>query len=182
MLSAPIVFLILPVLGLTIDAGLQPYPRSNVELFDRATTPCSPGGTPVLYKNYTNEECGPPENLAIIGSDGHLQCPVNFKNRCGSYCQVYQAFQYDVEVPVTANPYCHGPLTCTVTESDTTTWTYDGKINAGLGSEKAKTMSAGVTGGISFASAKMQLTSKSVKLEQGECGYMTFLPELHISW
>ena len=64
----------------------------------------------------------------------------------------------------------------------TTTWTVSGQVNVGIGSDWAKVIAAGVTGGYSWAEAKIKLTSKAVTLKAGECGYMTFLPELHYAW
>ena len=184
MFSKPIAFFTLFCLSLQVSATPLSTPNSNLNLLGRATTPCQPGGQPILYQNYYNAPyglCGPPKNA--LGLDGeNIICPGNFGDSCYTYCEVYQYFQYDVEQPVVANPYCHGPLTCTVTDSMAFTYTYSGSFNAGLGSDLTKVLSAGVTGGFSYASAKTQLIAKSISLTSGQCGYMTFLPELHYSW
>lgn len=183
MFSKPIAFFTLFCLSLQVSATPLSTPNSNLNLLGRATTPCQPGGQPILYQNYYNAPyglCGPPKNA--LGLDGeNIICPGNFGDSCYTYCEVYQYFQYDVEQPVVANPYCHGPLTCTVTDSMAFTYTYSGSFNAGLGSDLTKVLSAGVTGGFSYASAKTQLIAKSISLTSGQCGYMTFLPELHYS-
>lgn len=80
--------------------------------------------------------------------------PSNYNDHCYTYCEIYQYFQYDVEQPVIANPACHGPLTCTVTDSMAFTYTYSGSFNIGLGSDLTKVFVAGVTGGFRYASAK----------------------------
>ena len=87
-------------------------------------------------------------------------------------------FTYDQEKPVVNNPYCHGPLTCTISESKAFTYTYTGTFNLAW----TKAFTAGVTGGFNYAEATTQLQSTSVNLKAGECGYFTFLPELHDSW
>lgn len=148
-----------------------------VSLFPR-TDPCSPGGTPILYQNYSTVQCPPAYVLLADGS-----CPVNFNGlgtSCISYCEVWQYFTYDEEKPVVNNPYCYGPLTCTVTTSKAFTYTYNVGISISVGLSQALT--AGITGGLSYASATTQLQSTSVNLAEGQCGYFTFLPILHTSW
>lgn len=175
-------FIALSSLGLLVSAGPLSAPNTILDISKRQTSPCQPGGQPFLYTNYYNNPeglCGPPKNR--LGLDGdNIICPSN-SQPCYTYCEVYQYFQYDVEQPVLANPYCHGPLTCTVTDSMAFTYTYTGTFNAGLGSTLTQVLSAGVTGGFSTSSAQTQIVSKSVSLESGQCGYMTFLPELHYS-
>ncbi len=148
----------------TPNIGSHLYPRAN---------PCEPGGTPILYQDYYGDMC-PPKNS--MNSDG--SCPTPADQNCVAYCEVRQSFSYDQEKPVVNNPYCHGPLTCTVTDSKTFTYTYSGSVNAAW----TKAFTLGVTGGFSYASATTNLQSTSVNLKAGECGYFTFLPELHNSW
>lgn len=142
------------------------------------TDPCSPGGTPILYQDYYSNQC-PPTNVLLAGGS----CPVNFNGlgtSCISYCEVRQYFTYDEEQPVVNNPYCYGPLACTVTTSKAFTYTYNagGSISVTL----SKVLTAGITGGLSYASATTQLQSTSINLVSGQCGYFTFLPILHTSW
>lgn len=184
-------FTIQMAIGLASLARLvatSPLSTANTYLdaFKRAAaTPCSPGGLPILYKDYYNQPkglCGPPKVDLGLDDNGNVICPGNFQNHCYTYCENYQYFQYDTEVPVLANPYCHGPMTCTVTDIQAVTWTYTGTFNAGLGSDLAKVIAAGISIGVSYASAKTQMVAKAVPLNATTCGYMTFLPELHYSW
>ena len=172
-------------LSLIVSANPVSSPNANLNLFDRQATPCQPGGQPILYHNYENAPqglCGPPKNALGLDDNNKIICSGNYADSCYTYCEVYQYFQYDVEQPVLANPYCHGPLTCTVTDSMAFTYTYTGNFNLGLGTTLAKVVAFGITGGFNLAWAKTQLVAKSVALGQGQCGYMTFLPELHYSW
>ena len=154
---------------LLVDAS----PLQATNLNSRTASPCAPGGTPILYKEYGGDLC-PAKN--IMNSDG--SCPTRGDQSCGSYCEIRQEFTYDQEKPVVKNPYCHGPLTCTITESKAFTYTYSGTVNAAW----TKLFTLGMTGGFSYADATTVLQSTSVNLKAGECGYFTFLPQLHHSW
>jgi len=148
----------------TRDVDSHLYPRNN---------PCQPGGTPVLYKEYFPDSCPP---ALALNSDG--SCPLSKASSCTSYCEIKTTFTYDQEIPVVNNPYCHGPLTCTVSESKAMAYTYTFMFNAAW----TKAFTAGITGGFSYAQTITQLRSTSVKLGDNECGYFTFLPTLHSSW
>lgn len=178
-------FITLSSLILVVSPSPLTTPNSKFNLFERTPNPCQPGGTPILYKDYYNgpqDLCGPPKTLLGLDDSGNTICPGSFADDCYTYCEIYQYFQYDVEQPIIANPICHGPLTCTVTDSMAFTYTYSGSFNVRLGSEITKVIGAGITGGFTYASAKTQLVAKSISLENGQCGFMTFLPQLHYSW
>lgn len=178
-------FIVISGMSLRVSATPLSTPNIKLGLFERQTTPCQPGGQPILYHTYENAPaglCGPPPKALGLDDNKNIVCLGNYADHCYTYCEVYQYFQYDVEQPILANPYCHGPLTCTVTDVQAFTYTYSGTFNVGIGSDLAKVLSAGVTGGFSYASAKTQMVAKSVPLTTGQCGYMTFLPELHYSW
>ena len=159
--------LLIPFIESTPVSSLNPhhlYPRAN---------PCEPGGTPILYtKEYRADLCPPPNTMDADGN-----CPANFKKNCIAYCEVRQSFTYAQEEPLD-NPYCHGPLTCTVgtnrAKQYTTKWDINNKWLEALG--------LGITGGWSNAETTTDVRTTSVKLEEGECGYFTFLPILHHSW
>ena len=145
--------------------------RDALALFRRAN-PCEAGGTPILYKDYGSDAC-PPKNTM----DGQGECPYGSANDCIAYCEVRQTFTYDVEQPLD-NSYCHGPETCTVGSNKATTYTYSGNINL----KWLDALGIGITGGYSSATATTDVRSTSVKLDEGSCGYFTFLPILHASW
>lgn len=139
------------------------YPRAN---------PCESNEAPFLYKEYHADVC-PPANTM----DSNGNCPADFKRYCSAYCEVRQTFTYDVEQPLD-NPYCHGPLTCTVGTNKAATYTWTGSVN----SVWLDALGLGITGGYSSAVATTDVRSTSVKLDAGQCGYFTFLPILHDSW
>ena len=139
------------------------YPRAD---------PCSPGGTPILYKEYGADLCPPPNTM-----DSHGDCPATFKNNCKAYCEVRTTFAYGVEQPLD-NPYCHGPLTCTVGTNKATAYTWSGSVNPSW----LDALGIGITGGYSSQTTTTDVRSTSVNLADGQCGYFTFLPILRDSW
>ncbi len=154
---------------MTRDIGAHLYPRAN---------PCEPGGTPILYKEYHSDLCPPKFRLKPPPDNS---CPLEwqtFAEGCTTYCEIRQWFSYGQEVPVVNNPYCHGPLTCKVSSSKATTYTWSAHVNAGW----MKAFVAGITGGYSSADTITTLQSTLIDLKRGECGYFTFLPTLHNSW
>ena len=86
-------------------------------------------------------------------------------------------FYYATEVPY-PNMYCHGPLTCTLTESQTTTVTW----STSLSPKFLDALKVGVTGTFSHATANSKARSFQIKLEQGQCGYFTFVPIAKSIW
>lgn len=165
LLSSPLMIRASPLS--TPNIGSHLHPRSN---------PCQPGSTPILYQEYHADQCPPALTMIADGS-----CPVDsgsFSQGCDTYCEVRQIFTYDEEKPVVDNPYCHGPLTCTISSSKAFTYTYTASFNTAW----TKAFTAGITGGFSYASTQTQLQSTSVNLAENSCGYFTFLPLLHNSW
>ena len=149
---------------------------SPLSSLHKRASPCEPGGTPIVNKDYFADLCPP-----AISMNGDGTCPVDggsFANGCDSYCEVKQTFFYDQEKPVVNNPYCHGPNTCTITTTKAFTYTYSASFNTAW----TKAFTAGITGGFSYADTTTQLQSVSVNLAEGQCGYFTFLPLLHNSW
>ena len=94
-------------------------------------------------------------------------------------CLLFQVtFQYGREQPFPNNPYCHGGITCTITETQTASWTTQLNINPAV---KGDVMSIGTTGSLSYGSSWAQARAYSVnpgKDPEGNpiCGYFTFLP------
>lgn len=160
--------------GLCTTASVLKVENLNA-LHERATNPCLPDGNPALYKEYRSDICPAKYQMDDKGNCGPEYNKKDF--RCVSFCEVRQEFTYEEEQPV-PNTYCHGPLTCLVSETTTTTWTYDGHVNVGW----SQGLQAGITGGLSYASATTTTRTTSVVLKDGECGYFTFLPIVHHSW
>lgn len=86
-------------------------------------------------------------------------------------------FIYGTERPFD-NSYCHGPFTCTIMDTQTTTVTY----NIGISPEKLKALGLGVTGGFSYATATARARSYSLQLKEGNCRYFTFVPVQKDVW
>lgn len=152
-------------------------PLTKLELARRIllprTNPCQPGGNPILYdKEYHSDLC-PPAN--VMNADG--SCPTQFQD-CTSYCEVRQTFTYAQEVPLD-QPYCHGPLTCSISSNKATSYTYTGSISA---RNWLRALGLGITGGYSTSTTTTDVRTTSVELAQGQCGYFTFLPIMHDSW
>ncbi|KAI1176529.1 hypothetical protein F4777DRAFT_262066 [Nemania sp. FL0916] len=126
--------------------------------------------SPVLYHEYREDAC--PAHYKY-DSKNPAQCEKadDWTTTCSTFCQVRTEFVYGRESPFTGT-YCHGPFTCAVQSTDTTTITYMGNINGKL----IKALDVGVTFGYSQASAHAVARTFTVKLEKGECGYFTFVP------
>ena len=154
-----------------VNATPLSAPENHAHLYPR-TTPCDPAGTPQLYQDYYRDACPPALRLNPDGT-----CPVDggsYAGGCNSYCETKQSFTYDEEKPVVDNPYCHGPLTCTISTSKAFTYTYTASFNTAW----TKAFTAGITGGFSYEDATAQLQATVVALKEGQCGYFTFLPLL----
>ena len=152
-------------------------PLTNLELARRSllprTNPCESGGNPILYdKEYHADLCPP---ALVMNPDG--SCPTQFQD-CTSYCEVRQTFTYAQEIPLD-QPYCHGPLTCSISSNKATSYTFTGSISA---PNWLKALGIGITGGYSTSTTTTDVRTTSVNLAQGQCGYFTFLPILHDSW
>lgn len=154
-------------------------PLTNLELArrslltERGNNPCQPDGNPILYdKQYGPDLCPPALTLNGDGS-----CPVNF-DHCASYCETRQNFYYREEVPLD-QPYCHGPLTCSISSSKATSYTYTGTIAA---PQWFSALYAGITGGYGVSVTTTDVRTTSVSLQPNQCGYFTFLPIMHDSW
>ncbi|KAL8685531.1 MAG: hypothetical protein Q9224_005779, partial [Gallowayella concinna] len=150
-----------------VSPGRQLFPRAN---------PCERGGTPVLYQDYGPDVC---PGKYQLNPDGKT-CPMNLEDDCEVFCQTSDRFFYDQEQPAwlhgQGGSHCYGPMTCTITDSKTWTWTFTGSGTVGV--TIAKIMNIGATGGFSYATANMLLSSDAVTLKDNECGYFTFLPLL----
>lgn len=79
-----------------------------------------------------------------------------------------------------ANPYCHGPMTCGITDTQTTAWAF--AISFPLSNKFTADFTAGVSGGITYTSTTARAVTKSVVLKEKECGYFTWIPILKESW
>lgn len=141
------------------------------------STPCDLGSRPIVYNEYHVSDCPPKASLDSSGS-----CPPLSSDflLCQSYCEIRTTFTYTQEIPLSKSGYCHGPLTCSVTDTDTKTFTYTGSGN--VGGTLAKVLNIGVTGGYSQAQTKTSTETKSIALKQNECGYITFIPIVRTSW
>ncbi|KAI9888748.1 MAG: hypothetical protein M1814_006480 [Vezdaea aestivalis] len=132
--------------------------------------PCNGiNASPELYKKYGSAECPPRNNFNADGSCGGIKGA----NQCVSFCQVRTDFYYGREEPYLI-PRCHGPFTCTLTETQTVTWSFSGGLK--LDGKFLEALTAGVSGGLSYASAKSSARAYAIKLDENKCGYFTFIP------
>ena len=126
------------------------YPRTGL---------CSPGCTPILHKEYHADLCPPANSMGSTGIG-----PATFANNCKAYCEVRTTFTYGVEQPLD-NPYCHGPLTCSVGTNKATTYNWTGSVNPSW----LSALGLGITGGYSSATMTTDVRSTSVNLGEGQC-------------
>ncbi|KAI0803524.1 hypothetical protein GGR55DRAFT_700080 [Xylaria sp. FL0064] len=128
--------------------------------------------SPVLYHEYHEDAC-PAIHKFDPEKPGQCEGADDWQNVCRTFCQVRTEFVYGQESPFVGT-YCHGPFTCSISTSDTTTITYMGNID--VNGELFNALKFGVTGGYSQASAQAVARSFSLQLDQGQCGYFTFVP------
>lgn len=88
-------------------------------------------------------------------------------------------FKYVTEVPF-PNTYCHGPFTCTITSTSSSTFTYTGGAN--FGTDVLSALKVGISGGFSQARQTAFARAFSIKLNDNECGYFTFVPVAKDVW
>ncbi|KAH7370080.1 hypothetical protein BKA65DRAFT_471313 [Rhexocercosporidium sp. MPI-PUGE-AT-0058] len=127
------------------------------------------GVEPILYHDYLENDCPAPYKFA----DDKGNCEIhgitdgNFKPLCETYCQVRTAYFYGQEQIFMRNPYCFGTkggMTCSITETMTTTYTLSASFSPGLKAE--------------VISLQPIPRSYAIKLDENECSYWTFLPIL----
>ncbi|MDI1490506.1 MAG: hypothetical protein OHK93_001710 [Ramalina farinacea] len=158
-------------------AALPPGPGSPHHLHRRDVCGGGPAALPILYHPYGTDVCPP---IIHLNADG--TCPSTFSgydiHLCTSFCQLSTTFTYITESPFTENPFCHGPQSCTITNTVTTTVTWSANAGIKIDPPKLYGVQFGVTGGFSYASARAtaEARSFSVKLDQNQCGYFTFIP------
>ncbi|KAI1074066.1 hypothetical protein F5B20DRAFT_565097 [Whalleya microplaca] len=165
---------------LALLAGAHALPSSSLPTSVSKRNVCDgKNAEPILYHEYGNKQCPPHWHFA---KDGHCELPATkiggfFGHKvCQSYCEVRTSYHYGQEVIFVSNPYCHGPMTCSISESASTSWSYTFKAP-----KVVDILTKGITGGISYSNSHAKAQSKSVNLMDGECGYFTFLPILKTS-
>lgn len=94
-----------------------------------------------------------------------------YSNFCNSFCEDHTTFWYGKESPIT-NSYCHGPFTCTITDTTTTTIGTSGTYKV----DWELALKMGITGGFTYSAATAHARAFAVKLEQNQCGYFTVVP------
>lgn len=167
----------------TSVAALPPGPGSAHQLQRRDVCGGGPAALPILYHAYGTDVCPPINHLNADGT-----CPSTFSQYdpqlCTSFCQLSTTFTYTTESPFTENPFCHGPQSCTITNTVTTTVTWSANAGVKIDPPKLYGVQFGVTGGFSYASARAtaEARSFSVKLDPNQCGYFTFIPIIKTSW
>ncbi|KAK9418565.1 hypothetical protein SUNI508_08053 [Seiridium unicorne] len=80
--------------------------------------------SPILYHEYGENDC-PATNK--FGKDGVCSGHFDVQKDCSVFCQVRTTFSYGRERP-SPKSYCHGPMTCGITETSSTSWAAQAQI------------------------------------------------------
>ncbi|TVY31265.1 hypothetical protein LOCC1_G008877 [Lachnellula occidentalis] len=150
--------------SIVLAGPVEHYPKNIFEKRD----PCDGvNAEPVLYHEYGTDKCPPKYKLE------HDRCYHNPNTswKCEQFCQLATTFVYGQEQPF-ANAYCHGPQTCTISSTETRTITWNFSFNPKF----LEAYQVGITGGFSVAKAEAFARAFSIKMENGQCGYFTFVP------
>lgn len=132
------------------------------------------GDTPELYHQYLSKACPPKYTMTSKGV-----CKDMWPwNSCTAFCQVRTSFTYGREQPF--NVACTGPLTCTITTQDTTSYTLN--LNGNLGYKFSEALNAGISGGFSVGTTHAFSQAHQIKLNDNECGYFTWVPVVKNVW
>lgn len=148
-------------------------PVDSVRIASR--NPCDGvNASPVLYHQYDNTNCPPRYSLKPDGTCPYMN---HIVNDCAAFCEIRTYFQYGTEQPF-ANTYCHGPFTCTITSTHTRSVTWSTNVTPKF----LDGLKVGISGGYSTNTADATARAFSVKLEEGDCGYFTFIPIVKSTW
>ncbi|KAK6069751.1 hypothetical protein SCUP234_10506 [Seiridium cupressi] len=132
--------------------------------------------SPILYHEYGENDC-PATNK--FGKDGVCSGQSDVQKDCSVFCQVRTTFSYGRERPLPKS-YCHGPMTCGITETSSTSWAAQAQIP----SKWTEAFGFGVTGSITWtdiqAIARLKNSDGSVDGEaifvRTDCGDRRPLP------
>ena len=148
-------------------------PLESTKLVPR--NPCDGiNAEPALYHQYGTDVCPPKYSLKDDGSCPYMN---HIENDCAAFCEIRTQFQYGQEQPF-ANTYCHGPLTCSITSTHTRTVSWTVTITPKF----LEGIKIGTSGGYSETTADAVARAFSVKLDEGSCGYFTFVPITKTAW
>lgn len=86
-------------------------------------------------------------------------------------------FVYGTEAPFD-NSYCHGPFSCSITDTTSLTITWTGTATV----QQLEGLSIGVSGSYSHSSATANARTYAINLPAGSCGYFTFVPVRKDVW
>ena len=159
------------------------HPSSKIERRD----PCDGiDASPILYSPYGDSSC-PPENTPYANGS----CPMDTSVvhswapgfDCTGFCQSQTTFTYATE-EIFENSYCHGPETCTISQTTTRGVTWSFTFGTTISGSLIKGVTQGISGGFTVASQKTVAHARadSIKLDFNQCGYFTFLPIVKTSW
>ncbi|EXJ86769.1 hypothetical protein A1O3_03723 [Capronia epimyces CBS 606.96] len=154
------------------------------------STPASAGvdictwsdGVPILYHQYGSDACPPKFQLKPNSGDCEDNVlPLGILDSywsCASFCQMRTTFIYGQEQPYVRVPMCRGGVTCTLSESVHQGYSWKAKMN---GNFKYGPLTIGITGGYSEKAGVSQSYKFSKHLDEGQCGYWTFIPFIRSS-
>lgn len=135
---------------------------------------------PILYHKYGTSDCPPKQSVDARGN-----CPVEFhkfddEQLCVGFCEQTTEYKYGKESIFLANPYCHGPMSCSI--SDTVSVAFGLTLSSSLSVKFNDKLTAGITGGMSKTNTQAHAQTKSISLKEKECGYFTFIPIIKQTW
>jgi hypothetical protein len=150
------------------------------------------GASPVLYHQYGEESCPPVHRHQGNGVDCEWRIVPGDNYKCDSFCQVRTTFFYTMETYIFTNPYCFGPVTCSVGPKDHTVYHGGDTIGTGidpetlkdgvyilyliLGSSKTNSCLQISGGWHGLRKGNTASPPLSITLKSNECGYFAFIP------
>lgn len=154
-------------------------PEEETTLHKQNVCDQTEGTWPVLYHKYTEEDCPAPNHFDPNGIDCEYQKieAGNGDLDCGSFCQLTTVFEYGVESPFPMS-YCNYPITCSISESDSTSWDW----GIGFSPKIGKLLKIGISGNYGESRGTSTGRSWSFKPELGQCGYFSFVPIKKTVW
>ncbi|KAI0127316.1 hypothetical protein BJ170DRAFT_624967 [Xylariales sp. AK1849] len=185
------VFVIMILLASLLLGRLSQGAPSALEKAVGKRNPCDGVNyKPILYHDYTETDCPAGFHLQKNGDcDGwHLEA-----NECATFCQIIElsgvdedffkqvwltdnqgiTFFWGTESPFSKST-CHWPLKCSISESDSTSWSISFSGSPKVG----KALKVGISGGFSYGQSTAYGRSWEFEPAKDQCGYFTFVPVL----
>lgn len=136
------------------------------------------GAWPILYHNYTNEDCTPIIPMSKNGQYCNFySLPDQPYRHCLAFCQQTTFFEYAQETPF-PNSYCNAPMTCSLSLGKSTSWNWGISFSPKIG----KAIKVGISGSYGESYGTTSGHAWSFTPKEGQCGYFTFVPIKKTTW